>query len=36
MCGGNSAIHPGYSLGIVSEKPVREIVSVEKDGILFL
>ncbi|PGB04150.1 HesB/YadR/YfhF family protein [Bacillus toyonensis] len=33
--GGNSSIQPGYSLGIVSEKPDGEIVSVEKEGIIF-
>ncbi|PFY10548.1 cytoplasmic protein [Bacillus toyonensis] len=33
--GGNSSIQPGYSLGIVTEKPDGEIVSVKKDGILF-
>lgn len=32
---GNSSIQPGYSLGIVSEQPDGEIVSVEKEGILF-
>lgn len=34
--GGNSSIQPGYSLGIISEKSDGEIVSVEKDGSLFL
>ncbi|PFJ29253.1 cytoplasmic protein [Bacillus anthracis] len=33
--GGNSSIQPGYSLGIVAEKPDGEIVSVEKEGIIF-
>ncbi|MGR9634292.1 HesB/YadR/YfhF family protein [Bacillus cereus] len=33
--GGDSSIQPGYSLGIVTEKAAGEIVSVEKEGILF-
>ncbi len=33
--GGDSSIQPGYSLGIVAEKPDGKIVSVEKEGILF-
>ncbi|HDR8215427.1 TPA: cytoplasmic protein, partial [Bacillus cereus] len=33
--GGDSSIQPGYSLGIVAEKAAGEIVSVEKEGILF-
>ena len=31
----NSSIQPGYSLGIAAEKPDGEIVSVEKEGIIF-
>ena len=34
--GGDSSIQPGYSLEIVAEKPDGEIVSFEKEGILFL
>ncbi|MFB6589726.1 HesB/YadR/YfhF family protein, partial [Bacillus thuringiensis] len=33
--GGDSSIQPGYSLGVVAEKPDGEIVSVEKEGIIF-
>ncbi|PGR70536.1 HesB/YadR/YfhF family protein [Bacillus cereus] len=33
--GGDSSIQPGYSLGVVAEKPDGEILSVEKEGIIF-